>query len=45
MLIWQCDLPSRDVVWFVPLFGDMGGFSLSFGIGIGLGIGIADGGG
>ena len=38
MLIWKCDLPSRDVVWFVSLFGDMGYLSLSFGIGIGLGI-------
>ena len=38
MLIWQCDLPIRDVAWFVPLFGDMGCLSISFGIGIRLGI-------
>ena len=38
MLIWRCDLHSRDVAWFVTLFGDVGGLSLYFGIGIGLGI-------
>ena len=38
MLIWQCDLSSRDVAWFVPLFGVMGGLDFSFGIGIGMGI-------